>query len=147
MHVSDDKQTIGLHVIDSDGRQYQIQVNVDLNVESLKIMCLTHFLNDPMVSIKTAQSFKLVSVQNKRPLSDDMNLRDEQIADEMDLLLLKRVAYKRQEEESLENQMKRTAPNDEEIADATESLTPQNLDRISIEISNTIDVNHCLSDR
>lgn len=140
MHVSDDKQTIALRVFDADGNRHDLEVGLDLNIQSLKTMCLMHFLSDPLVSVKVQQSFKLVSLLNKRPLNEDMSLRDEQVGDGTDLLLLKRIAYQRHREESLESQMKRTAPNDEEIAEATQSLIPKNLDKVTTEISNTIDV-------
>ena len=145
MHVSDDKKTVALHVFDADGNRYDLEVGPDLNIQSLKTMCLTHFLKDPLVSVKVQQSYKLVSTAKKRPLNEDMSLLDEQVSDGTELLLLKRIPYKRHEDDSLETHIRRTAPTNEEIAEATQSVEPKNLDKAPIEIPNTINVSDCLS--
>jgi hypothetical protein len=103
-------------------------------------MCLTHFQNDPLVSIKIQQQFKLVSIHKNRSLNEDSSLKDEDISDGMVLLLLPRISVKRRPEESLEIEMKNKTPTEDDITDATKDLISKNLDRNHIEISNTIDV-------
>ncbi len=143
MHVEDNnnvEEVIGLRIINTNGDQYCVQITNDLIISKLKIMCLTHFQNDPLVSIKIQQQFKLVSIHKNRSLNEDSSLKDEDISDGMVLLLLPRISVKRRPEESLEIEMKNKTPTEDDITDATKDLISKNLDRNHIEISNTIDV-------
>jgi hypothetical protein len=143
MHVEDNnniEEVIGLRIIDSNGDQYCVEVTNDLIISKLKTMCLIHFLNDPLVSIKIQQQFKLVSIHKNKSLNEDSSLKDEDINDGMVLLLLPRISVKRRPEESLENEMKNKTPTEDDIMGATKDLISKNLDRNNIEISNTIDV-------
>ncbi len=143
MHVEDNnniEEVIGLRIINSNGDQYCVEITNDLIISKLKTMCLIHFQNDPLVSIKTQQQFKLVSIHKNRSLNEDSSLKDENITDGMVLLLLPRISVKRRPEESLEIEMKNKTPTEDDIMDATKDLISKNLDRNHIEISNTIDV-------
>lgn len=133
-------QLIVLHIFNSNGDEYEIEIREELNVEKLKIMCLSHFQKDPLVSIKISEQFKLVSIEKKRSLNEDSNLKEEDITDGMVLLLLPRIPYKGHREESLAVEMQNKSPNEEDITDATKHLKAMNLDRKMIQISNTIDV-------
>jgi len=150
MHVEEStnisgQQVIALHVINSNGDNYDIEITQELNVEKLKIMCLSYFQTDPLFSLKIAQQFKLVSIDKNKSLNEESSLKDEDISDGMVLLLLPRLTYKRQTEESLAQEMKIRSPNEEDIMDATKDLASKNLERKMIEISNTIDVRILIS--
>ncbi|GIY89865.1 ubiquitin-associated domain-containing protein 1 [Caerostris darwini] len=123
-------ETMKITVINSTGLYWVVDVLPEFTVDKLKLMALSHFFN-PIDSIKVSDRYKLILVSQNRPLPDESTIRDEEIRDNDELLLLKRrhllVPLGESQEEKEE---KCRGPIEAEIQKETNSIHAKNLDSI-----------------
>ncbi|GIY42428.1 ubiquitin-associated domain-containing protein 1 [Caerostris extrusa] len=123
-------ETMKITVINSTGLYWVVDVLPEFTVDKLKLMALSHFFN-PIDSIKVSDRYKLILVSQNRPLPDESTIRDEEIRDNDELLLLKRrhllVPLGESQEEKEE---KCRGPIEAEIQKETNSIHAKNLDSV-----------------
>ncbi|GFT34403.1 ubiquitin-associated domain-containing protein 1 [Nephila pilipes] len=117
-------------VINSTGAYWVVDVLPEFTIDKLKLMALSHFFN-PIDSIKVSDRYKLILVSQNRPLPDESTIRDEEIRENDELLLLKRrqllVPIGESQEEKEE---KCRGPTETEIQKETSGIHPKNLDAV-----------------
>lgn len=133
-------QIIRIEVVNGWGDIFALEITNDLAIEKLKIMALAHFHKDPLMSIKMAQQYKLVSMNKKKSLTEEATVRDEDLSENDVLLLLPRNT--KSEEFSSTSELKSQAPGETEISEATSHLIPRNSSRNVVEFPSNIDVSN-----
>ncbi|GFV39074.1 ubiquitin-associated domain-containing protein 1 [Trichonephila clavipes] len=123
-------ETMKITVINSTGAYWVVDVLPEFTIDKLKLMALSHFFN-PIDSIKVSDRYKLILVSQNRPLPDESTIRDEEIRENDELLLLKRrqllVPIGESQEEKEE---KCRGPTENEIQKETSGIHPKNLDAV-----------------
>lgn len=120
---------IKITILNAFGNGWSLEVTPEFTIEKLKLMALSHFYN-PVDSIKSAHLYKLVHVNQGRPLSDESSVRMEKLESRDELLLLKkRLPAPTQPTENQEDrdQLCR-GPTIEMIQQATSHLIPRNFE-------------------
>lgn len=147
MHVDEggsfsSQNTLKLEIVNSRGDTRTIELAADLAVDKLKLMALTHFQHDPLISIKMAQNFKLVSMVKKKTLSEEASLREEEITDGDTILLLPRYCSNNSSQSSdpMHKELRGRGPSEGEIIAATANIAPKNMDRKMVELGTSLDV-------
>ncbi|XP_015909845.1 ubiquitin-associated domain-containing protein 1 [Parasteatoda tepidariorum] len=82
-------ETMKITVINSTGAYWVVDVLPEFTIDKLKLMALSHFFN-PIDSIKVSDRYKLILVSQNRPLADESTIRDEEVRENDELLLLRR---------------------------------------------------------
>jgi len=110
MFVSDlslpNQQTVKLVVINSEGRDFKVDVPADTSVERIKTMAVGHFFNPieavgvppddtggenvKISNVNGIRKYRLVLVREARPLLEDSSCNFEQLIDDDELLLVER---------------------------------------------------------
>lgn len=121
--------TMKVTILNAFGNGWSLDVTPDFTIEKLKLMALSHFYN-PVDSLKSAHLYKLVHVNQGRPLLDESTARMEKLESQDELLLLKRKLPMPNPviSENPERDNQNRGPTLEMIQQATSHLTPHNDD-------------------
>ncbi|XP_054718011.1 ubiquitin-associated domain-containing protein 1-like [Uloborus diversus] len=123
-------ETMKITIINSTGAYWVVDVLPEFTIDKLKLMALSHFFN-PIDSIKVSDRYKLILVSQNRPLADEGTIRDEDIRENDELLLLKRRSQALPANESQEEKEEKCrGPTDTEIQKETAFLQMRNVDTL-----------------
>ncbi|XP_023227558.1 ubiquitin-associated domain-containing protein 1-like isoform X1 [Centruroides sculpturatus] len=117
-------------VINCLGEEWIVSVYPEITVDQLKQMALVHFFH-PLSCIKTADQYRLVSVTKGQRLLDECTIREENLEEKEELLLLKgRLQPEKSEETAEERNQKLHGPMNAEIQFATANISQKNMFRV-----------------
>ncbi|XP_035209110.1 ubiquitin-associated domain-containing protein 1-like isoform X2 [Stegodyphus dumicola] len=121
-------ETMKITVINSSGFYWVVDVLPEFTIDKLKLMALSHFFN-PIDSIKVSDRYKLILVSQNRPLPDESTIRDEEIRENDELLLLRRRPLSILPSESQEEKEEKCrGPTEAEIQKETANLHSKNIE-------------------
>lgn len=123
-------------VISNTGMEWTVDILPEYTVEKLKQMSLSHFCN-PLDCIKLSEYYKLVSVSQARPLSDHSSVREEEVSDGDEVLLLRRNSVCPSKSDKPEEGQK--PPDKATIESATANVEPMNFDRTTVDVPQVLD--------
>lgn len=126
VHIS----VMKVKVINCLGEEWVVSVYPEITVDQLKQMALVHFFH-PLSCMKISDQYKLVSITKGCRLMDECTIRDENLEEKEELLLLKgRLQVEKSEETTEEKNQKLHGPMNAEIQFATANTPQKNMFRV-----------------